>query len=159
MGKVQMLENFYLPVSIRVLLLLFLWINEHILHILMCQAAERLSDFGSFNFWWLILYSQTEVTFRPSVMPGPLNDFDDVLLALSKLDLKTSCTPTLVNIKQFQTLQRYILFYTIFFSLRNFPPNKTSIGSRERALLWCDVLYSLGHPQNVLLRFNHIGTR
>jgi hypothetical protein len=34
-------------------------------------------------------------TFKPSTRPGPRNDFDDVLLALSKLDLKTSGNPTL----------------------------------------------------------------
>lgn len=37
----------------------------------------------------------TTSTFKPSVMPGPRNDFDDVRLALSKLDLKTRGTPTL----------------------------------------------------------------
>jgi len=34
-------------------------------------------------------------TFNPSAIPGPRNDFDDVRLALSKLDLKTNGIPTL----------------------------------------------------------------
>lgn len=38
-------------------------------------------------------------TFKPSVMPGPRNDFEDVRLALSKLDLKTRGTPTLQDWK------------------------------------------------------------
>lgn len=34
-------------------------------------------------------------TFKPSAKPGPRKDFDDVLLALSKLDLKISGSPSL----------------------------------------------------------------
>ena len=34
-------------------------------------------------------------TLRPSAMPGPRKDLEEVRLALSKLDLKTSGNPTL----------------------------------------------------------------
>lgn len=37
-------------------------------------------------------------------MPGPRNDFEDVLLALSKLDLKTNGNPSL------QELQRHLRY-------------------------------------------------
>lgn len=37
----------------------------------------------------------TSQTCKPSIMPGPRNDFEDVRLALSKLDLKTRGNPTL----------------------------------------------------------------
>ena len=42
----------------------------------------------------------TTNTFRPSIMPGPRNDFEEVRLALSKLDLKTSFNPNLEIVKQ-----------------------------------------------------------
>lgn len=41
----------------------------------------------------------TTSTFKPSSKPGPRNDFEDVRLALSKLDLKTRGNPTLQDWK------------------------------------------------------------
>ena len=41
----------------------------------------------------------TSQTFKPSIMPGPRNDFVDVRLALSKLDLKTRGSPTLQDLE------------------------------------------------------------
>lgn len=39
--------------------------------------------------------SNMNLTFKPSANPGPRKDLDEVLLALSKLDLKISGSPSL----------------------------------------------------------------
>lgn len=39
--------------------------------------------------------TEIAITFKPSTKPGPRNDLEDVRLALSKLDLKTSGRPSL----------------------------------------------------------------
>lgn len=39
-------------------------------------------------------------TFKPSAIPGPRNDLEEVRLALSKLDLKTNGNPSLQKLQK-----------------------------------------------------------
>ena len=68
-------------------------------------------------------------------MPGPLKDFALVRLALSKLDLKTSFTPTL------------------------FSKTRQSRNMKERDEPICNMFDLPAHLENVFFRLNHVRTR
>lgn len=56
------------------------------------RKREYVAIFHRKNAWE---QSSMNNTFKPSANPGPRNDLEDVLLALSKLDLKTNGSPSL----------------------------------------------------------------
>ena len=54
-----------------------------------------MKDFVASLWQQYVKIGQYGDTFKPSAKPGPRKDLDDVLLALSKLDLKISGSPSL----------------------------------------------------------------
>lgn len=97
-------------------------------------------------------------TFKPSAIPGPRNDFDDVLLALSKLDLKTKGNPSLQKYKTrryYSDIKKkkdhsfvHVLLRSISSSFAQVIPKtiKNGGGRKKKSMLGSDSLDCASHP-------------